>query len=128
MFDSLEIFKMAQGMATHAATRQSVLAQNIANADTPGYRSRDLTPFSEAYRQSSGPFLPRATRAGHFSDTPRSTQARADVVKDAPTAPNGNSVSLETEMMKSAEAKMQHDMALGVYRSALTILRSSIAR
>ena len=47
MFQSLDILRMAQAYATHAATRQQAIAQNVANADTPGYRARDAIPFSD---------------------------------------------------------------------------------
>ena len=47
MFEKLEIFRMAHAMSVHAGARQSVVAQNIANADTPGYAARDVRPFKE---------------------------------------------------------------------------------
>lgn len=128
MFGKLEIFQMAQGMASHAAQRQSVLARNIANADTPDYRARDIASFAETYHSSSG-LAPRATRAGHFSaGAAPGRDAEASTVPDAPMSPNGNSVSLETEMAKSVETKAQHDMALAIYKSALGILRTSLGR
>lgn len=47
MFQSLDILRMAQTYATHAATRQQAISQNVANADTPGYRTRDAIPFAD---------------------------------------------------------------------------------
>jgi flagellar basal-body rod protein FlgB len=52
---SLDILRLAQSFAAHAATRQQAIAQNIANADTPGYRSRDAVSFSNFWK-------PRARR------------------------------------------------------------------
>ena len=43
-------------------------------------------------------------------------------------APNGNSVSLEDEMVKNAETKRQHDISIAVYRSSLTMLRTAMGR
>ncbi|MHC0051962.1 FlgB family protein [Actibacterium sp. D379-3] len=129
MFGKIELLQMAHGMATHAASRQSVLARNIANADTPGYRARDVASFADTYQQDTGDFAPRITRAGHLSGTQVGSPApKAHVVAGAATAPNGNSVSLETEMMKAVETRGQHDMALSVYKSALGIMRSSLGR
>jgi flagellar basal-body rod protein FlgB len=44
------------------------------------------------------------------------------------TAPNGNSVSLEREMMRAAETRQSHDMALAVYGTARGILRAALGR
>lgn len=128
MFDKLEILKMAQGMATHAAARQSVLARNIANADTPGYRASDVVPFAETYRQTVGDFAPRVTRAGHISAGPGPDDAIAQNAVRLESAPNGNAVSLESEMMKAAETRAQHDMAISIYKATLGVLRTSLGR
>lgn len=130
MFDRLEIFQKAQAMALHAGARQSAIARNIANADTPDYRPTDVKPFAEAWRDAGHDFAPHQTRAGHFlAGGPGTTLAEAVM---APTegagAPNGNGVSLESEMVKSAEVRHQHDMALAIYGSALGILRAGLGR
>ena len=67
-----------------------------------------------------------ATRAQHLHGSPAGDAlAAAFKAKDEAT-PNGNQVSLETEMLKSVAAKRQHDRALAIYKSALGILRSTI--
>jgi len=128
MFDKLEIFRMAQGLAVHAGTRQAVIARNVANADTPGYRAQDVADFNETYRKAGDEMPLRATRAGHLSAGEtgfRAAQIRED---DAPGEPNGNTVSLEEEMLKASETKSRHDLAIAVYRSSLGILRTSLGR
>lgn len=125
MFASLEIFRMAFDMATHASARQSVIARNIANADTPGYKARDLPSFAETYDDFTGELSLRTSRAEHL--TSAQTPA-AEVMRDMPSSPNGNSVSIETEMAKATEAKGRHETALAIYKSSLDILRSSIGR
>lgn len=113
-------------MTSHAAERAKLVAGNVANADTPGYRARDLTPFAETYR-NGGASPMRATRPGHFLDGDGNTAGR--VVEDGSgRSPNGNSVSLEDQMVKTAEVKRQHDISLAVYRSSLTMLRSALGR
>ena len=42
MFDRIETLRMASSLTAHAAERQKLIAQNVANADTPGFRARDL--------------------------------------------------------------------------------------
>lgn len=126
MFDKLEILNMAHGMATHAAARQSVVARNIAHSDTPGYRARDVASFAQTYQQQPADQM-RASRVGHLV-TDRATALDVHEVPGLEASPNGNTVSLETEMIKGIEAKRQHDRALAIYRSSLGILRSSLGR
>ncbi len=70
MFEKLVIVRMAQSMARHAGLRTEVVAHNLANADTPGYRAQDLPDF-ESY--ASGTVGLRTTRPGHL----RSAEASA---------------------------------------------------
>ncbi len=65
MFEKLEIFRMAGAMAQHATARQSVIAENIAQADTPGYKARDVAPFAQTYKADDSQQM-RKTRAGHL--------------------------------------------------------------
>lgn len=130
MFNNLEIMKQAQAMASHASARQTSIAKNIANADTPGYRPTDIVPFEQAYRADAGGMAMRQTRAGHtgtMATNPFQADALARPIAGA-TSPNGNGVSIEAEMVKSAEVRHQHDMALSIYQSSLGILRTSLGR
>jgi flagellar basal-body rod protein FlgB len=127
MFESIETLRKASAMAVHAAGRQAVIAANVANADTPGYRAGDLRSFAETYR-TGGSLALRITRPDHIRAT--ATERIAQVVADdrAEASPNGNTVSLETELVRSASAKRQHDVSLAIYRSSLDILRASLGR
>ena len=127
MFENLDIFRTAHAMAVHAGAQQNVLAQNMANADTPDYTARDLIPFTDVMGDAPVQAGMRATRAAHL--TAETSPFQASVVeRDGQHDPNGNSVSLETEMLNAVEAKRQHDKALAIYRSSLTILRTSLGR
>lgn len=132
MHQSLEIFRLAGGLARHAGARQSLVAANIAHADSPGYKARDLAPFADALAESGAAHGLRTTRAGHRGGTggegAADLQFRIQTDPDSVGTPNGNTVSLETEMIKAAEVRQQHDMALSVYSSALGILRGTLGR
>lgn len=128
MLEKMEIFAMARGLISHANARQSAIAQNVANADTPGYRARDVTSFAEAYRGDTGDAM-RATRLGH--KTSLGSEHGLDlrmIDTPGPSSPNGNTVTLENEMMKATQARAEHDRALAIYRSSMNILRTSIGR
>lgn len=126
MTDMPEILQMAHQLARHAGARQTVIARNVAHADTPGYRAADIAGFAETYR-SSGALPLRATRPGHLGAAP-GTAAPQSHETDTPAAPNGNTVSLEEELLRAADTKRSHDLALAVYRSALGLLRTSLGR
>ena len=139
MMHEIDILNLASGLAAHAGRRQAVIAQNVAHADTPGYRARELTPFAETFAAQafrgdspSPAFVARATRAGHaLPDAESVAGTRAEdrfITALGAASPNGNTVSLETEMIKGIEAKRQHDRALAIYRSSLGILRTSLGR
>ncbi len=128
MFDKLEIFRMAIGLASHAAARQNVIAKNVANADTPGYRSQDISPFSKIYRDNDGDIELRNTRPGHLSAPATDRFGFTPVTTTDPASPNGNSVSLETEMVRAAEVRQEHEMALSIYSTSLNILRASLGK
>lgn len=124
MFAKLELTRMAQALASHAGSRMDVIARNVANADTPGYRAHDLQAFAEVYKSDSEM---RATRPGHFAggDHAMSTEIKAG---GGAEAPNGNDVSIEMEMVKSASARQDHEMALAIYRATSGVIRASLGR
>ena len=124
----LSILNLASALAAHASARQQVIAENIAQADTPGYRARDIADFGTLV-ESEPAFSARMTRPGHiaFGADPHGFEPH-DVAAFGAETPNGNSVSLEDQMMRAAEVRQEHDMALGVYAKTMAILRSTVAR
>ncbi len=132
MFQKLEIFQMAHGMASHAGRLQVVAARNMANADTPGFQSKELTPFKDLIASDASGTVQRATRSAHLNGiSPEQSpieNARISVDESAQSDPNGNSVTIEDEILRAVDAKRQHDRALAIYRSSLNILRTSIGR
>jgi flagellar basal-body rod protein FlgB len=125
MFEKLELTRMAQTMAAQAGARMGVIAQNVANADTPGFKAMDMPSFGETYQDAGGQM--RATRPGHSDGASAGTMPLARRDKGV-GAPNGNTVSLETEMVKAAGARQDHEMALAIYRNTSDIIRASLGR
>lgn len=128
MFEKIEMLRMARAMGQHTQARHIEVARNIANADTPGFRAHDLQPFAETYRQAEEGGTLHVSNARHL-DAPQWSPGGARVIEVAgPVSPNGNSVSLEEEMVRAAEVKSSHDRSLTIYRSGLDLLRSSLGR
>lgn len=126
MFEKLDVVRMAQAMATHAGARQEAIARNIANADTPGYKAQDLPDFAQTFA-ALAPMAMRATRPGHLMAEDK-INVPVPQASGGAASPNGNTVSLESEMVKAVEVRQQHDMALAIYRSSTNILRISLGR
>ncbi|MEZ5796988.1 MAG: FlgB family protein [Paracoccaceae bacterium] len=125
MFEKLELTRMAQALAAHAGSRMGVVARNVAHADTPGFKAQDIADFATAWEES-GTAL-RVTRPGHIG-APAGMAALAPFDAGGSEAPNGNTVSLEKEMVKSVEARQEHEMALAIYRSTADVIRASLGR
>ncbi len=125
MFEKLELTRMAQALAAQSGARMAVIAENVANADTPGYKAKDVPAFAEVYE--AGGLEMRATRPAHLAAPSAASTPVPDRVRGH-EAPNGNSVSLEAEMVKSVEARQNHDMALAIYRATSDVIRASLGR
>lgn len=126
MHNSLDIFQTASAMARHAGARQAVVARNIANADTPGFQAERIAAFRDVY-QSDPTGNMRTTRSGHMSGAISDGPARTLLSTGIPS-PNGNTVSVEEEMLNSVAVSREHNRAITIYRHAMTVLRSSMGR
>ncbi len=126
MLESLSVTRMAEQLAAHAGARLGLIARNVAQADTPGYKAVDLEDFQTSY-QNAGADPMRATRSGHFLGAGQGMEPLVQT-DGGEMSPDGNSVSLSHEMVKSVEVRQQHDMALAVYRNAADIIRASLGR
>ncbi len=125
MFETLDLVRMARSLAAHSGARMGVVAANVANADTPGYRARDLPSFAEVFGQDG---RMHATRPGHIGSARDASMAAIDLDRPNHEAPNANTVSLEAEMVRTAEIRQAHDMALVVQRSVSAITRTALGR
>ena len=126
---SPELFDALKQRLRWLGQRQEVLARNIANSDTPGYRPRDLKPFALSGlaaepRQAVALY---ATDAGHLGGRRRDPAAFASRRDRAPyeTAPAGNAVVLEEQMAKINETTVSHQLATGLYRKHLAMIKTA---
>ncbi|MCV6597540.1 MAG: FlgB family protein [Mangrovicoccus sp.] len=129
MYNDLTLFRLASAKAEYAAHRQTVTAQNMAQADTPGYKARDLPPFSEIYGAPRAELGLRVSHPAHFRQAAHSPELRPrPEILPGTATPNGNTVSLETEMIRASEIQRDHNLALTVYGSGLKLLRTAIGK
>jgi len=110
--------------------RQDVLSQNVASADVPGYKARDLkAPDFEsilrgASRSSSASLA--VTDPRHISITRQSSGFEENDVPDVEAASSGNSVSLEAQMIKVADTQAQFQAAANLYAKAMAMMKTAI--
>jgi len=124
MLENLTLLNLASEVARHATARHRVIAENVANADTPGYRARDIKDFSSIVKES---FTARAIRPGHlgFDDHTRTSET---IELALPPSPNGNTVNIEDQALRAVRAQGQHALALAIYAKAIDILRLGLGR
>lgn len=105
--------------------RQTVLAQNIANADTPGYVARDLSPFGAALASSQVMAMtdPRHVRGTGAVGDARAVRER----RSQDIAPNGNAVSLDEQAIRIADTDQAHALAMTLHRRWISLVRSTLS-
>ena len=126
----LPIFSMLRTRMHWHQERQRVLAENVANADTPSFRPRDLAPldFGRQVQQASGQLQLALTSPSHLSG-PGATGAFATERQGKyDVRPAGNAVNLEDEMMKVAANQMDHQAAISLYSRSMGLLKTAIGK
>ena len=126
MYSSLDLFQTAHAMARHAGARQAVVARNIANADTPGYAAQQIAPFKDAFDSIETSAAMRLTRPGHMTAADPAPVTTTITTSDGEPSPNGNTVSVEDELLNSVAVSREHNRALAIYRHTMTVLRTSL--
>ena len=132
--NKLTLFGLMKGQLGWLGRRQEVLAQNIANSDTPNYKPSDLQAFNfpdmvkrQQMQQDRGL---TTTSATHFAGARTLTSPFAEVQDVAPfeTAPNGNAVVLEEQMAKLGETQIQHRLTTELYRKHINMIKTAIGK
>jgi flagellar basal-body rod protein FlgB len=127
----LKLFSLLGKRMSWLGARQEVLAHNVANADTPGYVPHDVKAqdFASLLRPSAPPAELRITDAGHLEPTrrpPRHREAKDRTVFE--TAPDGNAVVLEDQLMKVNETQAGYRLATNLYSKHIAMIKAAIGR
>lgn len=128
----LPLFDLMARRMSWLAQRQEVLAQNIANANTPDYTPQDLKPmsFGEEMKRLA-PVNPDRTSELHMAGTVVRKPApfrSDDQRKRYEVAPDGNSVVVEEQMVKVAETQMDYQLVTNLYRKHVDMIKTAIGR
>lgn len=129
MFEDLTLLAMAQKKMDWLARRQEVLAQNVANANTPKYQAKDLAPlnFNDVLQQPAEPVRAVATNPMHIS--PEVEPTRFETVTERQpeeSKPDGNSVLVEEQMQKIGDVKSSYELALNLMQKHIAMLKEAL--
>ena len=119
-----DLFGLAERKLGWLEDRQRVLAQNVANADTPNYQSRDEQPFEKAL--SAFTITPVKTDPMHLSAA--SAMSGVIAVRGAGRSPDGNQVSIETEMTKVADTDNQQRFVTNLYSKYMAMFATALGK
>ncbi len=121
------LFTLADRRLAWADHRQEVLAENIANADTPGYQPAEVAPFSASLDQVAS-LAPTPTSAGDILVPPLPDQlsAAASATADAASVPDGNGVGVEGQLGKLADTESMQNFVINLYGAYLGMFRTAL--
>jgi len=114
--EPVHLFKLIDHQRNWLSTRQSLVAQNIVNADTPGYRALDVMPFARVMERRAL----EMTGSSPLHMHPSESEAYATATKPSEsweTTHSGNSVSPELEMIKAGDIRSAYSLDTNILRA-----------
>jgi flagellar basal-body rod protein FlgB len=118
------LFRLAERRLAWVDQRQRVLAQNVANANTPGYQPRDVAPFSASLGAAGADMI--RTDPSHLSGSPSTASSIRAKVQGR--SPNGNGVSMEEQLGKVADTSSTQELVTNLYRKYQGLFRTALGR
>jgi flagellar basal-body rod protein FlgB len=125
----IPVFSMLRTRMQWHQERQRVLAENVANADTPKFQPHDLSPlkFDPARPPAASLALARTSPA-HLATTGEAARFQRNRPGGFEVMPTGNGVSLEDEMIKVADNQMDFQAATALYTRGLGLLKTALGK
>ena len=121
------LFDLAERRLAWTGRRQAVLAENIANANTPGYKPHDLRPFT-AMLDNANAVAPVRTQPNHLAGTTGTMAANEVVDRTHMQSPDGNAVALDEQIVKVADTETTHALVTAIYRKYLGMFATALGR
>ncbi|SCA57901.1 Flagellar basal-body rod protein FlgB [Candidatus Terasakiella magnetica] len=127
----MSLFAVLKKRMDYIGNRQEVLADNIANADTPKYVAKDLKPFNfkDLMRRQSMHVQPIGTNPNHIGvQAARIRDYATDEPKPYESSINKNQVVLEEQMTKMSETQVDHELTTQVYKKNMQLFRIALGK
>jgi flagellar basal-body rod protein FlgB len=132
-FNDLPLLSTLKDRLGYLTERQRLIAENVANSDTPDYAPQDLQPFKVAPPSAAAPLpmtpvAPAITNPAHLQGTVAQAASpwKAQTTPDSETRLDGNQVVLEEEMMKMNDARMNYNAAINFYEQSMNMIQTAI--
>jgi flagellar basal-body rod protein FlgB len=118
------LFSIASQRNQWLAVRQSTIAGNVANANTPGFKALDVAPFESVMERTR--LALATTQPGHLNAGPNVAEAGAPEA-DQPweVLHSGNTVSIDKELLKAGEVNRQYALNTNIMKSFHRMLLAS---
>lgn len=128
--NDVPILSMLRSRMQWHQERQRVLAENVSNADTPGFRPSDLREltFSRPAVATSSPVTLARSDPAHFGSAEGITRFQIEPNRNGDMRPAGNAVNLEDEMMKVAQNQMDFQAATSLYSRSLGLIKTALGK
>lgn len=127
-----DLMASLSGKMRYHTQRQKVLASNIANIDTPGYKAKDVSQpsFIDAVARETQSMHLATTSPKHFTGSqgiggPYRVIAQRDPYE---ISPNGNDVVLEDQMAKLSDNNTQYEISSSLYKKFTQMYRSALGQ
>lgn len=122
--NGMGLFDLAEARLAWVDKRQQVLAQNISNADTPGYKPRDVTSFASQLEQV---LSPTRTNAAHFSGADGALSALKHSITSE-VAVDGNAVSVTDQLAKVADTSGTQELVENLYKKYMGFFMTALGK
>lgn len=124
--EPIPLLSLASRKSAWLATRQTTVADNIANMNTPGYRQKDVAPFSDVMAQTN--LQMASTDPGHLPVEGVSTidATRTDEDGGFEVTESGNTVGMEGQLAKAGEVARDYALTTNIVRSFHNLLMASL--
>ena len=120
------LFALADQRLAWVDARQTLLARNIANADTPHWQAHDLLPFAATLQQANVTLA--RTDPAHLAPPESAGGTFGTQAVVAEQSPDGNSVALDAQLAKVADTDAAHELVMNLTKTYLGLLRTAIGR
>src|SRR5271154_1626512 len=119
------VFQLASQRTQWLSARETLIAGNVANVNTPGYQATDLQPFSAVLDSTNVTMA--ATNSMHLTPAQQELTAARVVDTDSPDETlSGNSVQLEREMIKLGDVNREYSMSSNIKRALHQMMMSAL--
>jgi len=125
----IQLFALASKQAEWLSVRQEVVANNIANANTPQYKAKDVASFDAVLDNTS--MRMARTNAAHFGDSTLSNNVKVEEAAlndEIGIQESGNTVALSKELSKAGEIKRQYELSANLVKSFNSMMLLTVKR